>query len=120
MTGFWKHSTWLAAVVGLAGLWLLDVPVIVGKGNLDNGFWSIPSKQMLHLGLSMAIGAFLFVLVKDIWRLGKRRPQIRGRHHHQGVSIIVPKRAKTEMPCREPTFVARNQGKGPWSKGGTL
>ena len=71
MRRLWQHSTWLAAIVGLAGLWLLDVPVIVGTGNLDNGVWSISAKQMFHLGLLMGIGAFLFVLVKDIWRLGR-------------------------------------------------
>jgi len=53
----------VAALIGLGGLWLLDVSDVV-DGELWNGFWHLGTRQGFHLGLYLAIGAFVFLLIR--------------------------------------------------------
>ena len=55
------HRSRIVALVGLGGLWVLDVANAVPE--LSNGFWELSSAQGFHLGLWLAMAAFVFVML---------------------------------------------------------
>jgi hypothetical protein len=56
----------LIAALGLVGLALVDVGNLSwtnGLTGLTNGLWTMPPSHIFHLGLYLAYGAMIFLLV---------------------------------------------------------
>jgi len=61
----WNSSARIAALVGLLSLWVVDVAY--NNPDVANGFWTISSFKAFHLGITSAVVAFSFVILRT-WK----------------------------------------------------
>ena len=53
----------VACIIGLLGLWLLDIAHLTN--GVSNGFWIIGSDKAFHVGITIAIASFIFIIFRS-------------------------------------------------------